>query len=212
MLQQYVVQYAIWQTALEKVREFGSVSNIKGKLQKSPFQATVDDSGRNMAELLRRYGSPTMTDELSLEDDERLNGMRRDFVRHFCRLRNATKAALAAGYSEKNARREGSKLLNLPEIKGHIARQSALIARDINISTELLLQMFMDEALGKGPDTTSNSRIQAMSQIARHMGFYAEDNAQLNPVEEALDGMATGDLEDMANALKQYLSKDETPH
>jgi phage terminase small subunit len=48
---------------------------------------------------------------------KKLSPQRRKFVEEFCVCLNATKAALAAGYSEKSARFQGSRLLTIVNIK-----------------------------------------------------------------------------------------------
>lgn len=68
------------------------------------------------------------------------------FVKHYRIDRNATKAAIAAGYSEKTAAQTGYKLLRKAQIKREIECLDAELAKELDLSAEWVLRRLMRRA------------------------------------------------------------------
>jgi phage terminase small subunit len=102
-----------------------------------------------------------------------MNQQQLDFVNHYMAngLKNATRSAIAAGYSPKIARVRASKLKNHPEIRSAIAdRQAELVDRhqlDRDALVVLLLQSYYNA-------TSTIEEVGAVAEIARILGFYDE--------------------------------------
>tara|TARA_R110000787_G_scaffold12572_8_gene40418 strand:- start:59 stop:847 length:789 start_codon:yes stop_codon:yes gene_type:complete len=190
ILAQYLEIYSLYKEALVLVRINGATEN--GKI--GPDQANVNEHQRNMLEILRRFGSDPYVNETSLEDDESLNENQRRFVREFCRLRNGTKAAISAGYSKRGASAKASQLLSKDKIQVHIRQTGRYIARELNVTQELVMAGMLSEAQGQGPDTNSAARGSAWREIAKHMGWYEADNSQKLPLDRALSELDAGQL------------------
>lgn len=73
-------------------------------------------------------------------NDNKLNTMQREFVRQYCLHRNATKAAVLAGYSKGTARQQGSKLLSHPDIRAAIENNEIKVQKKFEIKQEDILQ------------------------------------------------------------------------
>jgi phage terminase small subunit len=68
------------------------------------------------------------------------------FVKHYRVDRNATKAAIAAGYSEKTAGAAGFRLLRKVAIKQEIERLDAELVKELDLSAEWVLKRLMRRA------------------------------------------------------------------
>lgn len=75
------------------------------------------------------------------EGKKKLSPKRALFVKHYLgeAKRNATKAAIAAGFSEKTAGAAASRLLKIVAIQDEITRQTAELGKKLDISAEYVL-------------------------------------------------------------------------
>lgn len=62
------------------------------------------------------------------------------FVAEYCAHSDGTRAAIAAGYSEKSAKSQASQLLNNPKIAARISNKTQKIVNKLEISAERVLQ------------------------------------------------------------------------
>lgn len=207
-LSQYCETYATWRDALDSVREHGSVIKQGGKVTESPFQIAADKAERKLAHLLSRFQSVSDEDLISVEDDVRLNTKMKLFIREYPIDNNGSKAAIRAGYSEQTAKQQATFLLSKEHIRLHIARVREQIARDINLSHEDVLQGFLLEARGLGPDTSSTARNQAWTSIAKHLGFFGEDNAQRAAgLQGLIDKLPSADVRSLEKAVEREIQR-----
>ncbi|MTI13310.1 terminase small subunit [Sansalvadorimonas verongulae] len=65
-----------------------------------------------------------------------MNSKHQRFVDNYVVYQNATKAAIAAGYSEKTARTQGSRLLTYDDISQAIASRQESISSELHITAE----------------------------------------------------------------------------
>jgi len=72
---------------------------------------------------------PARKKQTASRDDEGLLPKQRAFITEYLLSGNATKAAIAAGYSEKTARQAGAENLTKPVIAGFLAQKQVLIAK-----------------------------------------------------------------------------------
>lgn len=75
-----------------------------------------------------------------------MNARERLFVVEYLKDLNATQAAIRAGYSEKTARQQGTRLLSKAVIAEAIARGMAKRNERVKVDAEFLLQRLADEA------------------------------------------------------------------
>ena len=68
-----------------------------------------------------------------------MNEKQKLFVKHYLLDRNATKAAISAGYSEKTAKQQGSRLLTNVDVAAAISVSAQKIAEKLDISAEYVL-------------------------------------------------------------------------
>ncbi len=91
---------------------------------------------------------------------------------------NASRAAISAGYSEKTARSIGCELLTKPDIRSAIKQQLEQLSADSYISREVILTGLLKEAMGRGDDSSSNSRVSAWDKLAKLSGLYTDTAPQ----------------------------------
>lgn len=112
---------------------------------------------------------------------EELSPRRRLFCRQFILEKcNATAAALAAGYSERSAKSQGSQLLALPAVKAEIERLRAADAEAADITTEKLfrkLEMAFQVALARESSSGMVAAVVATAKLAGLMIEKIEDLA-----------------------------------
>ena len=100
-----------------------------------------------------------------------MNQRQQEFVNHFIAhgLKNATRSAIAAGYSPKIARVQGCRLKNLPEIRSAIADRRRELSEEFSLDREAIVLKLL-EAYYTADTTTAE--IQAIAEIAKLLGFY----------------------------------------
>lgn len=132
-----------------------------------------------------------------------LTPLRIAFCEQYVIDRNATQAALRAGYKESNAYASGNYLLNQPEVKQYIAELDAQIRERNQITKDDIIKdiceirdrcmqrvpvMYFDkeekeylqkcDELGNGVWTfDAQNALKACDMLAKHIGFYEADKA-----------------------------------
>lgn len=77
----------------------------------------------------------------------RAENIRREiFAQHYVTMRNGTKAALAAGYAEPQARKTASRLLGIPAVANRIKELQDEAVRATRITREKILNRYMQIA------------------------------------------------------------------
>ena len=104
-----------------------------------------------------------------------LNENQELFVQHYILTRNASEAARLAGYSEKSARNQGSRLLQEEAIQQRIYDAEQEMTTDVDVISELENQY----SYAKGHGHT-NSAIKALEILSRVRGNKTNDEDVLN--------------------------------
>lgn len=114
----------------------------------------------------------------------KMTGKQKIFIDNIVKGENITNSAKKAKYSEKTALSIGSENLRKPYIKAAIDARMAKIAKNADITAERLVEMFLEHRTLaiKGKRKQIGAANQAVESLAKHTGFYAEDNKQSSPV------------------------------
>jgi phage terminase small subunit len=99
--------------------------------------------------------------------------------------RNATEAAIIAGFSKKAARVQGCKMLRYPDIAAYIEKQSQRVVAKHENKRELIIEKLM-LALDKGivKDDKGKEHVDhkvlfpAVSELNKMLGYYAAEKHQ----------------------------------
>ena len=100
-----------------------------------------------------------------------MNQRQREFVDHYVAhgLKNATRSAIAAGYSPKIARVRACKLKKHPEIRSAIADRQAELSARYQLDRDALILLLLQSYYCAG---TVTEEVAALGEIARVLGFY----------------------------------------
>jgi phage terminase small subunit len=93
-----------------------------------------------------------------------------NFCQHYFISHNATKSAIAAGYSEKSAYNQGYELLKRPEIQERIEELSNEVTTDVDVISELEKQYEQAKINGHG-----QTALKALELLSRVRGNNQED-------------------------------------
>jgi len=102
-----------------------------------------------------------------------LNEKQQAFIREYAIDKNASAAARRAGYSPRTAGVQGHKLLKNPKIQAAIQQHLSQQAEQAAMSAQEVLQALAREAIGEGPDTSSNARIAALKALGDYHGLWS---------------------------------------
>lgn len=99
----------------------------------------------------------------------------RRFVEEFALNGNATQAAIRAGFSEKAASVQGSRLIANANIALAIRRRRAAASKRIEISADRVLNEYAKIAFNerKLPLTTTD-RIRSLNALGKHLGLFVD--------------------------------------
>lgn len=95
------------------------------------------------------------------------------FCREYVKHRNATRAAIAAGYSKKSAKQIGSENLTKTELKNFIAELEKDFSKSVGL-TKIGVGVKLLEII-EDPETTPGQRIRALREYSLICGYYTDD-------------------------------------
>jgi len=100
------------------------------------------------------------------------------FVKEYLKRRNATQAAIAAGYSKKNARSIGAENLSKPAIKSAIEEGLKKLEEKCDISAERTIREIAEIAYQKLNKNElkkiSANKLRALELIGKHFKMFTE--------------------------------------
>ena len=121
------------------------------------------------------------------------------FVEEYLKLRckNATKAAIAAGYSEKSASAQASQLLKNDEVSEYLEQRKNEIKHELQqefIFDALEAKQVMYQIL-KDPDATHKDKITVARDFLDRAGFKPTDEVKVSgQLNNPFEGLSTADL------------------
>ncbi len=104
----------------------------------------------------------------------KLNARQERFVHAYLADPNATRAAQAAGYSQKTAHVIGHNLLKNVKVATHLSEAQAQAAEAAGITAEEVLRGLVGEAQYRGDGSSHAARVAAWSALAKHFGLFSE--------------------------------------
>lgn len=122
-----------------------------------------------------------------------MTDQQKKFADQYCKQPNATKAAIAAGYSETSARSQGSQLLALDEIALYIEHKLSAISKEAEVDATWVLKRFKkisdrcmqeEPVLDKEGQPTGEYRFDssgannATAHLGKIIGVFEKDNEQ----------------------------------
>jgi len=86
---------------------------------------------------------------------------------------NATQAAIRAGYSDKTAKEQASRLLTNVNVEAYIADKQEEIRNRNEVTIDFVVNGIKDIAI---QGEQENNRLKAFEMLGKHLGFYEKDN------------------------------------
>ena len=120
------------------------------------------------------------------------------FVQHMLVLNNATKAAMAAGYSPTNPKAASvtaGRLLSRAVIQTALGAARKEISAKLDITAERTLSELASVAYKPESELTDSGRsvkVKALDQLMRHLGLYREDNSQKSELSDLVQALQAG--------------------
>jgi phage terminase small subunit len=120
-----------------------------------------------------------------------LTAKQQRFVEEYVIDLNATQAAIRAGYSERAAAEQGSRLLTYAKIKEKVAELQANTSQRLNITKETIINEYLEiiESAKRegefGPDRTNWNK--ALAQLSKLLGFEERQKIDITTNNESLN-------------------------
>ena len=102
------------------------------------------------------------------------------FCKEYTIDRNASAAAIRAGYAKASAKEIGCENLTKPHIAERIKALDSPMAKKLEVSREMVLKMMLD--IAQDGEAESN-RIKAIDMLGKVVGVYETDNMQQSNVQ-----------------------------
>lgn len=87
---------------------------------------------------------------------------------------NATRAAIRAGYSVKNAGQQGERLLKNAEIAAFVAKAQSERIERVQITQDYVLQRLQVEAEREGEGSSHSARVAALQHLGKHLAMFTD--------------------------------------
>lgn len=119
-----------------------------------------------------------------------LNPKQNAFAIEYIKDKNATQAAIRAGYSQKTAQRIGSELLSKPLIKQKIDELQKAAEVRAGITVDKIVKRI--NAIADDPNTAPRDRLKADELLGKYLGMFTEKvemKGQIDTTVSKLDGI-----------------------
>jgi len=117
------------------------------------------------------------------------------FVEEYLVDLNATQAAIRAGYSERTADQQGSRLLANVKVKAAIAVAVERRSEDTGITAAWALQRLKREAEYTGKGSSHAARVAALGLAMKHLGMTPEKHELSGPNGQPIQNEHSGTVE-----------------
>lgn len=119
-----------------------------------------------------------------------LNPKQRAFAVEYTKDKNATQAAVRAGYSRRTAGSQGNDLLKKPEIQEAISELQEAAAARASITVDKIVAGL--KQIAEEPDAKDSDRIKAYELLGKYLGMFTEKvkvEGQIDTAVTKLDGI-----------------------
>jgi phage terminase small subunit len=107
---------------------------------------------------------------------KKLTPKQKAFVNEYVIDKNATQAAIRAGYSKKTAKEIGYEHLTKPHIRQAVDKKLERLAKKSEITAEWIIEQFKAAAVDAKISSQHSAWIKAIENLAKHINFYEQDN------------------------------------
>lgn len=111
----------------------------------------------------------------------KLSAKQQAFINEYVVDKNATQAAIRAGYSEKTAKSQWQRLLTNVDLKQWIDKKLNKLAIKTELNAEAVIRWLHLNATTAYEAEQYNASVSARDKLGKHFGIYEEDNTQKKP-------------------------------
>ena len=105
---------------------------------------------------------------------EKLNARQQYFVEHYVLTGNATKSAIAAGYSQRSASSIGERLLRKDEVAAAVAASQSDLLERVMVDQDMVIAGLLKEATREGDGASHSARVNAWMQLGKHLQMFTD--------------------------------------
>lgn len=118
----------------------------------------------------------------------KLTDKQRSFIEHYCSNGfNATQAAISAGYSEKTAQEQGSRLLTNVMVSEAIQKFTNKATKKALITTEDVVRGLLKEAEYEGEGASPSARVSAWKALTDYTGGFDNNKQKVETKVQTVD-------------------------
>ena len=136
---------------------------------------------------------------------KKLNARQQYFVEHYVLTGNATKSAIAAGYSQRSASSIGERLLRKDELAAAVAASQSDLLERVMVDQDMVIAGLLKEATREGDGASHSARVNAWMQLGRHLQLFVDRTENVN---ETRVSFAETAQQKVANLLGIEVSSD----
>jgi len=98
------------------------------------------------------------------------------FVKEYLKDYNGKQAAIRAGYSEKTAENQASRMLRLVKVAEYLGKRQIEKEKKIGITIEAIIDELKEIGFGivDGEKLKMNDKIKALELLGKHLGMFTE--------------------------------------
>lgn len=96
------------------------------------------------------------------------------FVEEYLIDLNATQAAIRAGYSEKTAQEQSSRLLSNVMVQEAVQKAKNKLSERTELTVDMVVQGLLKEAQDYAEGSTQSARVSAWAHLGKHLGMFTE--------------------------------------
>ena len=105
---------------------------------------------------------------------KKLNARQQYFVEHYVLTGNATKSAIAAGYSQRSASSIGERLLRKDEVAAAVAASQSDLLERVMVDQDMVIAGLLKEATREGDGASHSARVNAWMQLGKHLQMFTD--------------------------------------
>lgn len=96
------------------------------------------------------------------------------FVEEYLIDLNATQAAIRAGYSEKTAQEQSSRLLSNVMVQEAVQKAKNKLSERTELTVDMVVQGLLKEAQDYAGGSTQSARVSAWAHLGKHLGMFKD--------------------------------------
>ena len=105
---------------------------------------------------------------------KKLNARQQYFVEQYVLTGNATKSAIAAGYSQRSASSIGERLLRKDEVAAAVAASQSDLLERVMVDQDMVIAGLLKEATREGDGASHSARVNAWMQLGKHLQMFTD--------------------------------------